>query len=252
MWNRPVFETLVEELPFDIHVVWDKAPSFDKYGHVNCFLTSVIALYKRGGSFTDAEGRKLESVVIQPLRRKLTDKKKRSFSIVGLNDVSPTWVYKLDELVIEIYFNYHFFYETDTTYRQYFPSACAILRCRNFLQWSFVPSPSSWGGDIVHLTFDWNGTYILEAGSHGVKTAFRKNFKGYKYFPSKFKYFISSKQLPKSELEFILNNGFEVLVSETGDSQPDKTIKSTVDHFLDQQLKRYAKFMRKSKHSGTN
>ena len=164
MWTKLAFENLVEKLPMGIDVMWDKAPSFDKYGHVNCFLTALIALSRVGGTFTDFDGHELKSIIVQPLRRKLTDKKKRWFSIVGLNEYPPAWVCTLNDLVIEVYFNHHFFYEAETTGRQYYPSASTILRCRNFLHWNYVLSPGSWGSDIAHLTFDWDGTYILEAG----------------------------------------------------------------------------------------
>jgi len=105
MWNKKIFDRLVDQLPFVIDVIWDKAPSFEKYGHVNCLLTLMLALHKRGGTFTDVDGRRLKSQTIKPLHRKLTDIKKRWFSIVGLNDVSPFWVYNFENLAFEIYFN---------------------------------------------------------------------------------------------------------------------------------------------------
>lgn len=188
MWTKLAFEDLVEELPMNIDVMWDKAPSFDKYGHVNCFLTALIALSRAGGVLTDLYGHELKSIIIQPLHRKLTNKKKKWFSIIGLNEYPPTWLCMLKDLFIEVYFNNHFFYEVETTGRQFYPSASTILRCRNFLHRNYVSSPGSWGSDIAHLTYDWHGTYILEAGANGVKTTIRKNFKGYKFLPSKFKF----------------------------------------------------------------
>ncbi len=216
MWSREQFDLLLKIVPFTISVDWDVKPSIQKYGHVNTLLAVTRALHARGAAFTDATGRPISSLRITPLKRKLTDAKKRHFSIVGHSTGSPLLVAVLSPLRVEIYFNQHFFIETETTYRQYFPSASVILRPRNFLRTSLVPSPGSWGPDITSLTFDWEGTFILEAVASTLTGRVRDNFRGYKLVPTKDKYFLAPKRPTARERQLLRNNGFTSLILGAG------------------------------------
>lgn len=238
MWTRATYDEFSWRLPFDIEVVWDKAPSMAKYGHVNSLLFALTVLLDHKSRLTDPDGKALTNLTIAPLRRKITDRSKRWFSIIGLPRVSPLVVAEYDDLILEVYFNYHFFYETETTFRQYFPGASLSIRPRNFLMGSLVPSPGSWGSDITSLSWDWDGTFIIEARPHGVPSSARKNFRGFKYLPSPFKIFVCAKALPKPEVRYIRNNGFEVCVSTNEMSAPASALRRRLDEFLREQQKR--------------
>ena len=225
-------------MPFEIEVAWDRAPSLAKYGHVNSLLFALTVLLDHNTRLTDPDGKLLTKLIFAPLRRKITDQNKRWFSIIGLPYVSPLLIGEYDGITLEVYFNYHFFYETETTFRQYFPGASLCIRCRNFLMGSFVPSPGSWGSDITSLTWDWDGTFIIEAGPNGVTSAARKNFRGFKYIPSPFKIFLCDKVLPKREERYITNNGFNVLVSTNEMPDTDSALGRRLLEFLCTQQKR--------------
>lgn len=238
MWTRATYDEFSQRLPFDIEVVWDKAPSMAKYGHVNSLLLALTSLLDHKCRLMDPDGKVLTNLTIAPLRRKITDRGKRWFSIIGLPQVSPIVVAEYDSLFLEVYFNHHFFYETETTFRQYFPGASLSIRPRNFLTGSLVPSPGSWGSDITSLSWDWDGTFIIETGPHGVPSFARKNFRGYKYLPSPFKIFVCANALPKPEERYISNNGFEVYVVTNEISASASALKRRLDEFLRKQQKR--------------
>ena len=134
--------------------------------------------------------------------------------------------------------NYHLLVETSTTYHQYYPSASVILRCHNFLHSTFLPSPGSWGPDIIGMTYDWEGTFILETSLECLSTQRRKNFRGFKLVPSFYKYIIFSRKQTKSEMTFLSNNGFHNV--EVYDSFADSSnwIEDKVYHFLSAQQDR--------------
>lgn len=181
----------------------------------------------------------MTKLTIAPLRRKITDRNKKRFSIIGLPQVAPLMLAKCGSLLLEVYFNYHFFYEAETTFRQYFPGASVCVRSRNFLVGSFVPSPGSWGSDITSLNWDWDGTFIIESGPQGVPSFARKHFRGFKYLPSPFKTFICSKILPKPEQSYIYNNGFEILVApDHSTAVPLPELSARLLEFLTEQQKR--------------
>ena len=208
MWNRQDFDTLKRHVPFPVFVDWEARPSALKYGHVNSLLAVIRALHDQGGTFFDASGQSLTSLTITPVRRKLTDQHKRIFSIVGHETARPILIAMVGKLQVYVYFNQHFFVQTETTYRQYFPSASVILRPRNFLGWDLVPSPGSWGSDIISMTHDWLGTFVLEATESGLTGQVRRNFRGYKFVPARDKLFLSRGRPPLTDRRLLSNNGF--------------------------------------------
>lgn len=238
MWTRATYDGLSRRLPFEIEVVWNKASSMAKYGHVNSLLAALTILVEHQSRFTDTNGRALSKLTVAPLRRKITDRGKRRFSIIGLPHVSPLIIAECGNLFMEVYFNYHVFCQTATTFRQYFPGASLCIRPRNFLMGSFVPSPGSWGSDITSLSWDWDGTFIIETGPRGVPSSARKNFRGFKYLPSAFKIFVCSNTLPKPEQSYIRNNGFEILVAPDKSSVPPPELSARLVDFLREQRNR--------------
>jgi len=237
MWTRETYDSLSQNLPFDILVIWDESPSMAKYGHVNTLLLALTALHDRDFHLMGPDRDELSILTITPLRRKITDRSKRWFSIIGLPGVKPLVLAERNDLVLELYFNYHFYFETKTTFKQYFPGAALSIRARNFLTGSFVPSPGSWGSDITTLTWDWSGTLIVEAGVDGVPSSIRKNFRGFKYLPSPFKIFICARVLSKPEEHYIHNNGFDVC-SDADNPSLDSVLESKLDEFLRKQRER--------------
>jgi hypothetical protein len=238
MWSKATYDEFSRRLHFNIEVVWDKAPSIAKYGHVNSLLYALTVLVDHKSRLMDSDGKILTNLTIAPLRRKITDFSKRWFSIIGLPGVSPLVVAEYEDLILEVYFNYHFFYETETTFRQYFPGASLCIRTRNFLMGSLVPSPGSWGSDITSLNWDWSGTFIIEAGAYGVPSSARKNFRGFKYLPSLFKIFVCAKTLPKPKERYIRNNGFEICVCTNEMSTSASALRRRLEEFLQEQLRR--------------
>jgi hypothetical protein len=159
------------------------------------------------------------ALTVAPVKRKLTDQQKRHFSIVGHNTASPILIGRLDKLEVEVYFNHHLFVEAETTYRQYFPSASVILRPRKWLKSYLVRSPGSWSSDIISLTQDWAGTFILEAMETGLTGCVRRNFRGYKLVPAREKLLVTRLQPLVSERKLLSNNGFtNVIISDDVDS----------------------------------
>lgn len=212
MWSRTDFETLIKTVPFMVSVDWDVRPSSLKYGHVNSLLAVLRKFHEQGAMFFDLKGNPIRALTVAPLKRNLTDQRKRQFSIVGHDTGRPILIAVLGKLQVEIYFNQHFFVEAATTYRQYFPSASVILRPRNFLRSNIVPSPGSWGSDIVSLSYDWAGTFILEAAESELTGTVRRNFRGYKLVPVKEKHFLTRRQPPSKERRLLQNNGFASLI----------------------------------------
>jgi hypothetical protein len=219
MWSRADFETLKRNVPFPVVVDWDARPSALKYGHVNSLLVVICALHNQEGTFVDPSGKLLNTLKVAPLKRRLTDQRKRTFSIVGHDTAPPMLVARVGHLEVEIYFNQHLFVQTERSYRQYFPSASVILRTRNFLRWDLVPSPGSWGSDIISMTHDSLGTFILEAAESGLTGQVRRNFRGYKFVPAQDKCFLSRRRPPLNERRLLINNGFtNVIIGDNVDS----------------------------------
>ncbi len=104
MWDKQTYEMLIDQIPFDIEVTWDKVPSFQKYGYVNTLLVVISTLNRCDGIFIDEKGDRINSLIIQQLRRKLTDRKKRLFNIAGHETGKPILLSKLGPLLFEIYF----------------------------------------------------------------------------------------------------------------------------------------------------
>jgi hypothetical protein len=240
MWDHHSFEALTQKFPVDIDVNWDKAPSVEKYGAVNVFLVLLSVFIENSGKLLLPNRKDCSLLTIQPMKRKLCDVRKRNFTIIGYPTTSPLLLCEIDPLIFEIYFNYHLFVIVETTLRQYFPSASVMVRCQNFLQSHLTPSPGSWCGDIIPITFDWDGTFILETSSNGVPTKLRKKFRGFKFIPSIFKYFITREELPHSEKKFIENNGFEVITL-TSLNKGMNQIRTLVQKFLTAQIQRMSK-----------
>lgn len=238
MWTKKTFDELTKRLSFDVEVLWDRAPSQAKYGHVNSLLTGLVVLVENNCELKEPGGNVVNKLIIAPLRRKVTDKKKRKFSIIGLPNVTPLIVTEYNGLLLEVYFNYHFFYETSTTFRQYFPGASLCIRPRNFLNGSLVPSPGSWGSDITSLDWDWDGTLIVETGLTGVTPSARKSFRGFKYMPSVFKIFLCAATPPVTEQRYIRNNGFDILVAQGDADNAYVELADRILNFLKQQHKR--------------
>lgn len=241
MWDRSSFEALSKTVPVGINVKWDKAPSPEKYGAVNSLLALLSFFTENSGEFLYPNGKACSFLTIEPMRRKLCDVRKRNLTIVGHFTASPLLLVAINQLLFEIYFNYHLFVATETTYRQYFPSASVILRCRNFLQSTLTPSPGSWGSDIIQMTFDWDGTFILESSSNGIPTRLRKNFRGFKLIPSVFKYFITQQKFPQSEMKFLRNNGFRKVITTVSIKPGVDQIRTFAQIFLVAQEKRFKK-----------
>jgi len=240
MWSREQFDMLTKTVPFTISVDWDVSPSALKYGHVNTLLAAVRAFHDRGAVFADSKGRPISVLRIAPLKRKLTDVSKKRFSIVGHSTGGPLLIAALGELQVEIYFNQHFFVGAETTCRQYFPSASIILRPRNFLRTSLVPSPGSWGADIISLIYDWKGTFILEAAASAFAGRVRDNFRGYKLVPVKDKYFLAPKAPSARERELLENNGFTKLILGVYVGTCWPLLSRNVTHYIDRRFARIA------------
>lgn len=212
MWGRADFDELRENIHFPVTVDWDKKPSPAKYGHVNSLLEVIYALQEHQASFTASAGTAIAPLTIAGVRRRLTDQHKKKFSIVGHNTAHPILIAYIGELKIEIYFNHHLFVQAQTTPTQYFPSASVILRPRNFLRWDLMPSPGSWGSDIISLSYDWPGTFILEAAEADLAKQIRRNFRGYRLAPTQYKLFLSRRRLPLHEQQRLENNGFTTVI----------------------------------------
>lgn len=218
MWSRVDFDKLSRDIGFPVVVDWDKRPSAVKYGHVNSLLSVIYALQQNEATFVDARGAGIDTLTIAPVKRLLTDIHKKKFSIVGHNTAQPLLIANVGKLQLQIFFNHHFFVQTETTPTQYFPSASVILRPSNFLKWDLVPSPGSWGSDIISLSYDWPGTLVLEAAEARLAGRVRHNFRGYRLVPAQYKLFLSRRRLPLSEQRRLGNNGFAtVLVSQTAE-----------------------------------
>ncbi len=239
MWTNAAFEKLSCKLPFEIDVAWDKSPSIEKYGHVNALLATIAALGKIGGIFLTTDKECIKKLRIMPLHRKITDQKKTRFSIIGLPNAKPLMLIELDNVIFEIYFNWHLFIETRTTFKQYFPSASVIVRPQNFLRGTFVSSPGSWGSDINFLTYDWEGTLLIETSPYGVPSKLRKQFKGFKYLPIPFKLFVAMR-LSQHEMIFVKNNGFKRILEPYGESDEFGNICSYIQEYVDYQINRFA------------
>jgi hypothetical protein len=240
MWNRSSLEALSKNIPVGIDIKWDISPSIEKYGAVNSLLALLSFFVENSGKFLYPNGKACSLLTIKPMRRKLCDVKKINFTIVGHPTASPLLLVVISQLLFEIYFNYYLFVETKTTCRQYFPSASVIVRCRNFLQSMYTRSPGSWGSDIIQMTFDWKGTFILESSSSAIPKRLRKNFRGFKFIPSVFKYFITHQKLPPPEMKFIKNNGFEIITTASIKSGVAQ-IQTFAQIFLEAQVKRLRK-----------
>src|SRR5438552_6980268 len=89
MWSRADFDCLSRGIPFPVTVDWDRRPSSLKYGHVNSLLAVVTALQEQHASFINAEGSSIDSLIIAPVKRHLTNKHKNQFSIVGHQTTHP-------------------------------------------------------------------------------------------------------------------------------------------------------------------
>jgi hypothetical protein len=212
MWRSSSFNDLVSKIPATVAVEWDRRPSAQKYGHTNALLAVVASLIQLGGVLTDHEGAGVTSLCIAPIKRRLTDKQKRVFSIVGHETARPLVRITLEALTYEVYFNHHLFVQTETTYRQYFPSASVVLRCEDHLQRMYSVSPGSWGSDVIQLTTDWPGTVIVEASLRLPSGPTRRNFRGFKLLETPYKYLMTASAPTKSESIFLRNNGFEDII----------------------------------------
>jgi hypothetical protein len=238
MWNRSAFEALSQKLSLNIDVDWGRLPSPSKYGGVNSVLALLLFLSENSGEFLHPNGEACSTLTIEPMHRKLCDQGKRNFTIVGHPTGRPLLLVAVGKLLFEIYFNYHLFVETETTYCQYFPSASVILRCQNFLWSTYTRSPGSWGSDIIQMNFDWDGTFILESSVSGVPTRLRKNFRGFKFIPSVYKYFITQQKLAQSETQFLRNNGFQGVVISGSTEAGTNEIRKFAQIFLVAQARR--------------
>ena len=238
MWDRATHEDLLKNVPLKIEIDWEKRPSAEKYGCVNALLSVLEAFSSSSGTFYNAKGSEISTLQIHPIKRKLTDKRKRNFTIVGHDTGHPLCFSKVHNLLFEIYANYHLLVETSTTYRQYYPSASVIVRCRNFLQHTFVPSPGSWGSDIIGMSFDWQGTFILETSLESIPTQRRKNFRGFKLVPSALKCILFSRKQSKSEMTFLSNNGFHDVGVFDSSAGWSNWIHDKVNYFLSSQQDR--------------
>jgi len=89
MWTRADFDTLKRDVPFTVLVDWETRPSALKYGHVNSLLAVIRAFHDQKSTFVDTEGTSTNTLKVAPIKRKLTDQRKRSFSIVGHETASP-------------------------------------------------------------------------------------------------------------------------------------------------------------------
>lgn len=250
MWDRSSFEVLSQSIPVNIDVEWNRAPSPKKYGSVNTLLALLSFFTERSGQLLYPDGNPCFLLTIKPMQRKLCDVRKENFKIVGHSTASPLLLVAINQLLFEIYFNYHLFVETETTFRQYFPSASVILRCQKFLHSRQIPSPGSWGSDIIQMTFDWDGTFILESSPNCVPTRLRKNFRGFKFAPSVFKYFITQQKLPLAEMKFIKKQNFQEVITTTSIKSGVNNIHSFAQFFLEAQDQRLKKEDAKSDNSG--
>jgi len=234
MWDKQSFEWIIKKVPFSVKVNWNKSPSAEKYGRVNTLLTMITILHEYSAKFINYEKEEISKFELVVLPRRLTDRHKRNFTIVGHGTGCPLLFAVINDLTFEIYFNYHFLIETKTGYHQYYPSASVILRCINFLQGAFMSSPGSWGSDIIFISFNMDGTFICETSSSYLPTKIRKNFKGFKYLPVRYKYFITSRNISRSEKKFLQNNGFELLICNSIESLYFNLSKK-LDNFLEKQ-----------------
>jgi hypothetical protein len=214
MWNQDTFETLIGLLPFELSVDWNKVPTPGKYGQLNALLAISVSMMRHEAQFLDPDGQPLKRLNISLIRRKLTDRQKKNFALVGHRTGYPMYFAQIRDLVYEVFFNYHFLVNTNTGRRQYFPSASVILRCRNFLEWKYVRSPCSWGPDIILILEDLRGTLVIETAFYGyLPRRLRSNFRGFKYVAAGSKYFITAVKPTRAEEQFLRNNGFEPILA---------------------------------------
>lgn len=121
MWTRADFDTLKGKAPFSVLVDWETRPSAQKYGHVNSLLAVICTFHVQGAAFTDSDGRAIDTLEISSVKRKLTDKHKKNFALVGQATAIPLLTSILDHLVVDVYFNHHFMAETETPIINTFP-----------------------------------------------------------------------------------------------------------------------------------
>jgi hypothetical protein len=101
-----------------------------------------------------------------------------------------------------------------------------------------MPSPGSWGSDIISLSHDWPGTFILEAAEAGLAKQIRRNFRGYRLAPAQYKLFLSRRRLPVQEQRRLENNGFTTVI--VGQSAQDcgSVFAREVSHYIQDQIAR--------------
>ena len=76
-------QLLVVELGLKIEVDWAKRPSTEKYGCINTFLAVLATFSKTSATSHNPEGKQISTLTVSPIHQKLTDTKKRNFTIVG-------------------------------------------------------------------------------------------------------------------------------------------------------------------------
>jgi hypothetical protein len=237
MLTKRSFQALVAGLPFGVNVRWDVAPSAQKYAYVNTLLSILSTFYEEGATLSTAAGTDLRDLIVQPLRRRLTDQKKRTFTLAGHDTATPLVLARLRDHTFEIFFNHHVMVEAETTYRQYFPSAAVIVRCRDLLQWSLTRSPGSWGSDVICMTFDWGGTLLAEAMISGIPSSLRPRFRGYKLVQSPYKFVVAAANPSKRERGFLMRNGVRLICGNTAEESLEG-LKTHVRSYLEHQLMR--------------
>jgi hypothetical protein len=240
MWDQESFDTLKAGLAVPLKVTWDKKASVEKYGRVNAFLAVLRVFQELRFKVFTPEAQSKCQLVLRPADRRLTDRRKRSFTIVGHDTGRPITSLRRGGLTIDLYFNYHFFVQAETTCRQYFPSASVILRLRNFLRMAITPSPGSWGSDIIGITVDWPGTAVIETAVVDIPAPLRRHFRGYKLVPAAGKLLLTSRKPRTKFAQLLRNNRFDLSV-EVSDAQGCiVALRKFVDDFLSVQERRCA------------
>ncbi len=237
MFDDSHFNRLSDRLPLPVYVNWNSKPSRKKYGHVNALLATVDAFLQRGAKLRDVQGSDLAQLTIEYSSRKITDRKRRHFHIVGHLSARPLLLLEFEAITFELYFNFHLFLEAKTTFTQYYPSATVIVRPSNYLATEIVRSPGSWGSDIIWMKIDWLGTLILESSPDPLTGLVRKNFRGFKLVTSSFKEFLIGRALNQRERLFLANNGFlSPIVIQNDDILP--VLQCSIRQYIDEQLNR--------------
>lgn len=229
---------LKRELPLDVDVMWNVKPSGRKYGRVNALLSILHSFLHRGAALQHNDGSPVSYLQIDVHERRLTEVRRRQFSIVGHDSAAAFCVLAVGGQHFELFFNYSLFVEAETTFTQYYPSAAVIVRPSDHLHSELVRSPGSWGPDLIWITQDWTGNFILETCHDYLTGQIRQNFRGFKLVPSPWKNMVMGRRPNRREMTFLHNNGFDSPIIADDETDLVSIVRGKAGRYIDHQLRR--------------